>query len=109
MAEKMERPLRKRGRPPKHLKPRVEAIRYEPQEITASETPIVTKKDKRFWGERPLPQKYSRRQARVCPKCNRILLDSMSQAVICCSISKGIAYLLCRECKHRWKLPVADE
>ncbi len=60
-----------------------------------------------FWPvDRPLPTAYFR-QTIPCPKCLRVLLDDLGQAVVVRSIWRGVVYLRCRGpgCAHEWKLP----
>lgn len=62
-----------------------------------------------FWDTtKPFPTHYTRRQYFPCPKCTRILRDDLSQAAICVSMQKGIAYMRCRACGHTWKLAIQD-
>jgi len=44
-----------------------------------------------------------------CERCDRKLTDHASQAVTCKGgIKGGVAYLECRVCGHRFKMPVAS-
>lgn len=65
--------------------------------------------DRRFWpASEPMPDVwYKLRQRFVpCPKCRRLLRDNGSQAAVCTASGSGVAFFRCRECGHRWQLPV---
>lgn len=55
-----------------------------------------------------LPGTYIKRRV-PCPNCRRLLLDDRGQAVVTQSIQGDLAYLRCRACGHRWKLPVEEK
>jgi len=55
-----------------------------------------------------LPKAYRRRAAIPCPSCRRKLLDNGSQAVLAVSVKADLAFLRCKGCGHRWKLPVVE-
>jgi DNA-directed RNA polymerase subunit RPC12/RpoP len=61
-----------------------------------------------FWPEgKPMPKKYKKRAPIPCPRCSRVLLPNLGQAVVAeGGITKDFAYLRCKACKHRWTLPV---
>lgn len=62
--------------------------------------------DRRFWpADKPLPTVYARPPI-PCERCRRVLADDMGRAVIVVSRPAGLAWLRCRCCRHRWKLPV---
>jgi hypothetical protein len=71
---------------------------------------IPERTPKTFWppGE-PMPTHYVRRR-NPCPnaQCRRVLLDSLSQSVVITTSFDGVAYLRCRSCDHRWKMPIKD-
>ncbi len=52
------------------------------------------------------PTHYIKSQKRPCPKCNRLLTDIGGQAVATKGITKSVAYLLCKNCGHQWKMPI---
>lgn len=62
-----------------------------------------------------LPETYKRFRAYLpCPKCRRFLTTiGRTQAVVCQAINRASegerAYLECRECDHRYSLPVEDD
>lgn len=65
-----------------------------------------------YWPkDRPRPTKFVRtRPAVPCAKCDRVLTDFGSQAVVCdggTSASSGKAYLSCRVCGHRFPMALA--
>jgi len=51
------------------------------------------------------PTHYRVRRTYPCPSCKRVQTDHASQAVICEGLHHGLAYLRCRCCGHRYKLP----
>lgn len=64
-----------------------------------------------FWPEGKAAPTYHvklRRQFHPCPACGRVLLDSGSQAVVCTCSPGEVAWLKCRACDHRWKLPACE-
>lgn len=59
-----------------------------------------------YWPQNmDMPGVYVRRAPLPCPECKRVLTDHASQAVVCDGV-RGLAYLRCRCCDHRWQLPV---
>ena len=64
-----------------------------------------------FWpkGE-PMPGSYRkmRREPMPCPKCRRVRLDDLGQAVLVTNSGCGLAWFRCRGCDHRWSLPVEE-
>ena len=51
-----------------------------------------------YWGSIAYP----------CARCDRILTDHASQAVICYGRHRGKAYLSCRVCRHKFTLPTEE-
>lgn len=66
-------------------------------------------RDLKLWPEgKPLPTHHQIRRQHPCPKCRRVLLDNLSQAVVCTSTGNYVAYFRCRasDCRHTFKLAV---
>lgn len=64
----------------------------------------------RFWPqEQELPQHHVKRSPPPCPRCRRIYRNDGSQAAVCCSTGAEIAFFRCRDCGHRWQMPVKKE
>lgn len=50
---------------------------------------------------------YYHRNEIACPNCKAKRTDTDQQAVLCRTIQEDCAYLWCRACDHKFKLPVA--
>lgn len=93
----------------KHHRPQQSgpAIQTQTPRIEAQEVEI----DRYFWPkDKPLPKEYAKapRQIVPCPKCRRIFLDNMGQAVACKSSGADVAYFQCKACDHSFKLAVRE-
>lgn len=65
--------------------------------------------DWRFWPVgKPIPTGYRRPGILPCPSCKRLRRDDRSQAVVLVRGGEGTepAYMRCRLCGHRFKVPV---
>jgi ribosome modulation factor len=61
-----------------------------------------------FWPkDKALPDSYTKPRPVPCPSCRRTTLPTTSQAVIVRVIAHSVAYLMCRGCGHRFKLPIS--
>lgn len=59
---------------------------------------------RRFWPkDTPHPEKYIGRM-QPCAECNRVLLDTGSQAVLVKATREDLVYLRCRACDCQWKM-----
>jgi len=67
--------------------------------------------DKRFYpADKPLPTSIkTTKRYNPCPNCRRVLMDDLGQACIVTSSPKGIAFLRCKSCGHRWKMARKSE
>lgn len=92
---------RKRGRPRKVHPPKAPAVELADRF-----------REPWYWPTgKPLRDVYVQRQT-PCPRCRRLLLDTMSQAVCVMSTQRGeggVAYLRCRACDFHFKLPIVRE
>ncbi len=94
----------------------------EDQAERVAEQEVAAQK-RHYWPEGDaLPTHYAKRRPLPCPKCFRVLLNSLAQAVVCTSSGsvverddKGnqlraqrIASFRCKACEHIWKLPVKE-
>jgi hypothetical protein len=78
-----------------------------PEPVVRVKTPEVNVR--KFWPEdKALPEKYMRVPGPPCQKCRAIELPapSRSQAVVVLGQNHGFAYLWCRACQHKFKLPM---
>ena len=84
-----------------HQEPPVE---HEDVEIESS---VPERDDRYVWPDgKPLPATYLKLRPLPCPKCRRVRMDDMGQAVSTRAVNTGVAYLRCRICEHTWKLPI---
>lgn len=61
-----------------------------------------------FWPKgTPLPQAYRKPRPHPCPQCLAVTIDGFRKAVLLLQICGAVAYLRCRACEHRFRLPVA--
>ena len=92
-----------------------------PRVIEHAEPPIETPEDgmviedrqpelsRHFWPKNePLPTHWVKplRRQTPCPKCRRVLTDTLDQAARCQSSGDTLAWFKCIACGHRWCLPV---
>lgn len=97
----------------KSTKPKRRPMTAEPLDIETPAPPIETPEEpsSHFWPTgAKLPQEWIkvRQRALPCPNCRRIALRDGSQAVVCVHSGGSLAYFRCRNCGHRWKLPVRE-
>jgi len=60
-----------------------------------------------LWPEAvPPPGRWHIRLPIPCAACARVYMADRRQAVICRFTDGGVAYLVCRACKHTFKLPI---
>lgn len=63
--------------------------------------------DKIYWPKyREMPTHYSKPKPLPCPKCKRVRLDNLGQCCVVMRTGKSIVYMRCKNCAHRWQLPV---
>lgn len=94
--------------PPEILEPPREVIQAPP-EVTHRPLPEVVARPGLLWPEKePMPTYYRKPRALPCPSCRRVRLDCGGQACVTQRVGVGLAYLRCRQCSHRWSLPVED-
>lgn len=82
----------------------------DPERVSVARVPVVEKQRPRiYWPEdKPMPDYYGKRRLLPCPACRRVLLDNLSQAVVCRSLRTDVAHLRCKACGHTWKLAVTE-
>lgn len=80
------------------------APRAQEPEVETREPEVTTPLD--VWPDgRPFPEFYRRPQVHPCPGCRHVYLKRGQQAVVVESLHNGVAYMWCRGCQHRFKLP----
>jgi hypothetical protein len=87
----------------------VVVVRDDPIPIaeTTAALPISTRDLSLSWpNEKPMPTSYPKPAVVPCQNCRRMRRDDGRPAVICSSQAHGIAYMRCRVCERRFKLPI---
>lgn len=84
----------------------------DPERVAVARVPVTESQRPRiYWPEdKPMPDYYGRPKERrlfPCPNCRRVLLDNLSQAVICRQTTDDFAYMRCKACGHKWKMALA--
>ena len=101
---KWPRPTPSQPLAPTILEPRVEVQAVPP--LSERDGPL------RFWPlDVALPAGYvkSHRRRVPCRGCRRLFMDDGGQAVVCTHSRDEIAYFRCKECGHRFSMPVVEE
>lgn len=96
-------------------KTEMRATRVETQDVpvTTHEPPVEERKPnpRLFWPKsKPLPGPLLKvsRGPRPCPSCRRLRLDDLSQAVVCTSSARDVAWFRCKACGHRFPVTVKE-
>ena len=76
--------------------------------IVAQEPPPLSERPKVWPTDKPLPLVY-RRQVLPCPMCRAVRMEDGGKAVVTVQVGAETAYLRCKNCNHRWQLPVGGE
>lgn len=93
----------KRGRPRKNQP--IEPEYIDPP-IETQNTIIETRIPRLWPADKPLPEYHVKRRPMPCPACRRVYLDNGGQAVACMSSREDTAWFRCRDCGHRFEMPV---
>jgi len=81
-------------------------VRVAVPPVRTQETPAQKRVAPWFLPEgEALPTEHRMIRPHPCQACRRVYLDHMSQAVVVRTVFSGVAYLECRACDHRFKLP----
>ena len=98
---------RKPGRPRKYWPEGIVPVVVEmPEPEVVVADPISSDALKVWPEEKPLPKVVPRRALVPCPKCRRVLLDDLNQAVILKYTRDGVNYYYCKDCGAKWCLPI---
>lgn len=94
------------------IKAALPSIEVQRKNLKREEAEIAAKQAERnYWpkGEKlPTHHVKVKRQDMPCPKCRRIFMDDGNRATVCASSGDTTVFYRCRDCQHRWQMPVKE-